>query len=350
MLRLVYFEGCPTAPKIVEMLRAIEKDFERIDQGNLPPGDPYREYGSPTLLWNDRIAFGAEISGAGACTLNLPAPKKLEEILNSMSRSVSKVEFFDYYERRLQNMKALQLLTSDSPILHEEVSLRALSIKIERKVPDHSSGSLFPRTSFDPEASVLIGACLDSLAKYWAQTKNERYKKRQRNRLGDFLATHGDPELWTKVNPAHLLLRARDSCSKIDPALLKGLESVYPQSIHLPWTPKDIPKRNRKKWSGDPALTDLLHQLEPYGWKEDRLVLSRYGEIFYDLFRNSWIHGLDPGSQLEPTWFFRGEPEYEYFRGELKFLIPLAFLVETFDQVLNSFKKEVPEDYRFLLD
>lgn len=332
------------------MLKAIEKDFERIDQGNLPPGDPYREYGSPTLLWNDRIVFGAEISGTGACTLNLPTPKKLEEILNSMSRSASKVEFFDYYERRLQNMKALQLITSDSPKHSEEISLPGLSLNIERKILHHLSKENSPRTSFNPEGSVLIGACLDSLAKYWAQTKNKRYKKRQRNRLGDFLASHGDPKIWTKVNPAHLLLRARDSGSKIDPALLKGLESVYPQSIHLPWTPKDIPKRNRKKWSGDPALIDLLHKLESYGWKEDQLLLSRYGEIFYDLFRNSWIHGLDPGSQLEPTWFYRGEPEYEYFRGELKFLIPLAFLVETFDQALNSFKKEVPEDYRFLLD
>ena len=332
------------------MLRAIGKDFERIDQGNLPLGDPYREYGSPTLLWNDRIVFGAEISGAGACTLNLPALKKLEEILNSMSRSASKVEFFDYYERRLQNIKALQILTSDSPISHEEVSLRALSIKIERKVPDHSLGSLFPSTSFDPEASVLVGAYLDSLAKYWAQTKNERYKKRQRNRLGDFLATHGDREIWTKVNPAHLLLRARDSGSKIDPALMKGLELVYPQSIHLPRTLKDIPKRNLTKWSGDPSLSDIFHQLEPYGWSEHRLVLSRYGEILYDLFRNSWVHGLDAGSQLEQTWFYRGDPEYEYFRGELKFLIPLAFLVETFEQALNLFENEVPEDYRFLLD
>ena len=350
MLRLVYFEGCPNVPVLEKMLQEIGKEFEKINQVSLSPNDPYRDYTSPTLFWNDRIVFGAKVSGAGACTLSFPTPEQLGEILDSLSRSVSKDELFDYYERRLQNMKVLQLLTSDSPIPHEEVFLRALSIKIERKVPDHSSGSLFPRTSFDPEASILIGACLDSLAKYWAQTKKERYKKRQRNRLGDFLATHGDPELWTKVNPAHLLLRARDSGSKIDPALLKGLESEYPQSIHLPWTPKDIPKRNRKKWSGDPSLTDILHQLEPYGWKEHRLVMSRYGEIFYDLFRNSWIHGLDPGSQLEPTWFYREEPEYEYFRGELKFAIPLEFLIETFERALNSFKNEVPDDYRFLLD
>ena len=332
------------------MLMAIGKDFERIDQGNLPLGDLYREYASPTLLCNEQIVFGSENSGAGSCTLNLPSSEKLEEILNSMSRSASKVEFFDYYERRLQNIKVLQILTSDSPISHEEVSLRALSIKIERKLPDHSLGSLFPRTSFDPEASVLVGAYLDSLAKYWAQTKNEQYKKRQRNRLGDFLMTHGAPEVWSKVNLAHLLLHARNSSSKIYPTLLKGLELVYPQSIHLPWAPKDIPKRNRKKWSGDPSLTDILHQLEPYGWKEDQIVLSRYGEILYDLFRNSWIHGLDPGSQLEPTWFYRGDPLYEYFRGELKFLIPLAFLVDTFERALTSFKNEVSEDYRFLLD
>ncbi|MHB1287517.1 MAG: hypothetical protein ACYCYP_13380 [Leptospirales bacterium] len=281
--------------------------------------------------------------------MNLPALKKLKEILNSMSRSASKVEFFDYYERRLQNIKALQILTSDSPISHEEVSLRALSIKIERKVPDHSSGSLFPRTSFDPEASVLVGAYLDSLAKYWAQAKGKSYNGKTRNRMGDFLSSHGDPEIWTKVNPTHLLLRAR-SDSKINPALLKGLESEYPSKIHLPITSIDIPKRNRKEWSGDPSLDELLCKLDRHGWNRDQIALSRYGEILYELFRNSWIHGLDPGSQLEPTWFYRGAPQYEYFRGELKFLIPLAFLVETFERALNSFKNEVPGDYRFLLD
>lgn len=349
MLRLVYFEGCPNAPKAVNLLESIGEDFERINQVNLPPEDPYRDYASPTLLWNDQIVFGAITEGSGGCSLSIPTLEVLKEKLNSMSRSASKVELFDYYERRLKNLKALQLLTSDSPIPFEEVSLPALSIKIERKVPDHSSGSLFPRTSFDPEASILIGACLDSLAKYWAQANGKSYNGKTRNRMGDFLSSHGDPEVWTKVNSAHLLLRAR-SDSEINPALLKGLESEYPSKIHLPITSIDIPKRNRKGWSGDPSLDELLCKLNPHGWKRDQIALSRYGEILYKLFRNSWIHGLDPGSQLEPTWFYRGAPKYEYFRGELKFLIPLAFLVETFERALNSFKNEVPDEYRFILD
>lgn len=89
MLRLVYFEECPNAPKAADLLRSIGEDFERINQDKLPLGDPYRDYASPTLLCHDRIVFGAKISGSGSCTLNLPTTEELKEILDSMSRSAS---------------------------------------------------------------------------------------------------------------------------------------------------------------------------------------------------------------------------------------------------------------------
>ena len=85
VLKLVYFEGCPNAPKAVNLLESIGEDFERINQETLPPADPYRNYASPTLLLNDRIVFGAITDGSGGCSLCIPTQEVLKETLKSSS-------------------------------------------------------------------------------------------------------------------------------------------------------------------------------------------------------------------------------------------------------------------------
>jgi hypothetical protein len=92
MLRLVYFEGCSNAPKMIEALREIGLDFDRIDQSALSPDDPFLGYSSPTLLRNDRIVFGSVLEGGGGCSLNLPTPAELGEVLSSLDSSGRKDE------------------------------------------------------------------------------------------------------------------------------------------------------------------------------------------------------------------------------------------------------------------
>jgi hypothetical protein len=92
MLRLVYFEGCPNAQEMIDIVHKTGRDFDRIDQSALPPEDPFQRYSSPTLLWNDRIVFGVLLEGAGGCSLNLPGPDKLKEVLRSMDHSTGKDE------------------------------------------------------------------------------------------------------------------------------------------------------------------------------------------------------------------------------------------------------------------
>lgn len=74
-IMFVYFEGCPNASKVLEILEKLDIGFETFEQNSLPQGNKLKDYSSPTILLEDQIILGTEANGGG-CTLNL----KMEDL------------------------------------------------------------------------------------------------------------------------------------------------------------------------------------------------------------------------------------------------------------------------------
>lgn len=70
-IKFVYFDGCPNAQKVMNILVGLGVEFEKIEQTSLSDGDQFKNYSSPTVIADDKIVFGAEADGGG-CSLNLP--------------------------------------------------------------------------------------------------------------------------------------------------------------------------------------------------------------------------------------------------------------------------------------
>ena len=70
-IKFVYFDGCPNAQKVLNILMDLGVEFEEIEQTSLPDGNEFKNYSSPTVIVDDKIVFGAEAEGGG-CSLNLP--------------------------------------------------------------------------------------------------------------------------------------------------------------------------------------------------------------------------------------------------------------------------------------
>ena len=74
-IQVLYFDGCPNTPPVIEAARAVAEDLgedwevEMIDLESLPQRDTRRGYGSPTILFEDRDLFGLPepTSGALSC-------------------------------------------------------------------------------------------------------------------------------------------------------------------------------------------------------------------------------------------------------------------------------------------
>lgn len=79
-IKFIYFDGCPNAQKVMNILVDLRVEFEKIEQTSLPDGNEFKNYSSPTVIAGDTIVFGAEADGGG-CSLNLPTLEFLKERL-----------------------------------------------------------------------------------------------------------------------------------------------------------------------------------------------------------------------------------------------------------------------------
>lgn len=68
--KLIYFSGCPNAQQARNVLLELKIEFDIILQEELPVGNPYLRYSSPTILHNDKIITGyLHEDGCRACTV-----------------------------------------------------------------------------------------------------------------------------------------------------------------------------------------------------------------------------------------------------------------------------------------
>ncbi|MFG1485606.1 glutathione S-transferase N-terminal domain-containing protein [Halobacteriovorax sp. RZ-1] len=70
-IKFIYFDGCPNAQKIMNILSELNIDFEKIEQTSLTDGNQFKNYSSPTVIVDEEIIFGSQADGGG-CSLNLP--------------------------------------------------------------------------------------------------------------------------------------------------------------------------------------------------------------------------------------------------------------------------------------
>jgi hypothetical protein len=97
-IKLIYFNGCPEAKNVRRaLLVGGIYDFEVIVQDNLPSGDPYLKFSSPSVLAGSELIYGIRTDGEKAsCTfdvINFVDDQKLierfREVVRSLQRSTN---------------------------------------------------------------------------------------------------------------------------------------------------------------------------------------------------------------------------------------------------------------------
>jgi mercuric ion transport protein len=81
-LTLVYFDGCPNAPRARAALHEAGLAFEEVLQDDLPPGHPLRGYTSPSILAGERLLYGTD-AGESGCSVSSPNPALLRQALQA---------------------------------------------------------------------------------------------------------------------------------------------------------------------------------------------------------------------------------------------------------------------------
>lgn len=69
-IQFIYFEGCPNANEILDLMDELGIDFEKVEQNLLASEDKLKNFSSPSILLEGQIIFGTETTGGG-CSLNL---------------------------------------------------------------------------------------------------------------------------------------------------------------------------------------------------------------------------------------------------------------------------------------
>ncbi|MCL4527539.1 MAG: hypothetical protein M1492_14060 [Gammaproteobacteria bacterium] len=188
--------------------------------------------------------------------------------------------------------------------------------------------TIHPYASFNPEFNILLAASLDSLAKYWDLTKSPGSGLKGGQRLGEFLVTHADPNIWGRCSRLALLR-----------SLPKGTTDIETISPSIHHDPAEV-----FTWRDDPKYSDLvLNDDLSKAVDGRRLRKSRYGEILYSHYRCGWLHALNPDSEILTEGELRYEPHYCCHNGQCKFVIPTKFVMRTFEAAICSFQKKAPK-------
>lgn len=95
ILKLIYFEDCPNAQKTKNSLLKMKIPFDVIVQDELREDSPYREYSSPTILYDNDLIFGQKIGKkSAACSIeNFDEKlilKRLEQRYDLLTSKVTK--------------------------------------------------------------------------------------------------------------------------------------------------------------------------------------------------------------------------------------------------------------------
>lgn len=78
---LITFRSCPNADKARLALKNIGVSFTDVISDELPANHLWRRYSSPSILQDEKLVFGSDQGGDGACSLKVPTENELKERL-----------------------------------------------------------------------------------------------------------------------------------------------------------------------------------------------------------------------------------------------------------------------------
>lgn len=186
-----------------------------------------------------------------------------------------------------------------------------------------------------PDRLLLLGACLDSLAKHWQSAGDQTDAPpnlRSDERLRLFLLKHGGHPAFARVS-APMFRKAKA------------------QEIgNFPFTAYRLNEMNEvRDWRDDPMFDELSGSID------DRKALIRwsYPGILYVDLRCAWVHNFVPENDdiiiNDADFLGRGEPYYRFVSpfdpskpqvGRFLLMMPLSFLLATVERALGSFQAE----------
>lgn len=84
-IQIIYFAGCPIFEDVKNaLIEADIDDFELIKQDDLPSGNRFRKFSSPSILINNELVFGSRTDHS-SCSMGKPSIKDLKERLAALS-------------------------------------------------------------------------------------------------------------------------------------------------------------------------------------------------------------------------------------------------------------------------
>lgn len=116
-VKFIYFDSCPKAKNVRSaLLLAGVYDFEVIVQDQLPSGDPYHKFSSPSVLAGDELIYGIRTEeGSASCTfdsINFTEEKKLvarfEKLKNASYPADTKRNFTSFFGTGLSALLVLK--------------------------------------------------------------------------------------------------------------------------------------------------------------------------------------------------------------------------------------------------
>ena len=228
--------------------------------------------------------------------------------------------FFGWFRQREAN--ARHLLLSPAPVVTKYASAK-----------------------FEPDVHVLIAAGLDSLASYWQPTyRPDLSKAPHGRRMGEFLVTHADADIFSRVSGPRLRARAAKLLSPDAIALIRKLVGTQETTGTVRHYFDDLPLDSL---ATNPQLTQL-------GATRDWLLPSRFGEILYKDYRCGWVHDLRHPEELAygDLGIGRSTPVYEnmsvmregQWRKTHRIFFPTVFLLDTYARAVESFERDCLRD------
>lgn len=79
-IKFIYFNGCPNAQRVMDILSQLDLEFEKIEQTALGDDNEFKHYSSPSVIADGEIIFGSKTKGGG-CSLNIPTVESLKQKL-----------------------------------------------------------------------------------------------------------------------------------------------------------------------------------------------------------------------------------------------------------------------------
>jgi hypothetical protein len=175
-----------------------------------------------------------------------------------------------------------------------------------------------------PDQHILVAACLDALAKYWASAFQQKFVSHQ-HRMAEFLALHGGHPALQRV---------------ATPYFERWVRHNRPTTSIGHWLPQ--PTALVVTWEKDPTIDVLQQRLLPHSLPPDWFQRWRYGGVIYKEHRCGWIHDAQAGDAPDTSFSSYSDtdtPHYAAFNNKRILVLTSSFLMKMLEHAIASFEE-----------